>query len=297
MEHVPFFKRHSELIKWVTDLLKWIIGSGAIVWATFIIDKGFKERSAGIQEMQAFDKYVEVILEADNIEKRWKLSEFFSTVTPTDRLRDKWVEYKKLINNEYETFKRLEGEQRLETIKANTGDPEAIKRLKEIQNELEPYQQPLIEPEKIHKKAKLSDYDQKLEDNLKVFKDHYNDALLSPKKLNAIFKKTDQVIDNVSKKLENDLGDDFTVSYSHQSSDVTTMTSSGTLYIGSRDDLIKNFYGVFKVTITDKAFNVIICKDGFSPTESFTTDIQNIEWDKFKSFARNYFLKRLDQLK
>jgi hypothetical protein len=53
--------------KFGIELFKWFIGSVAIVVMTLIIDKGFKERTAGIQEMQAYDKYVEVILKADNI--------------------------------------------------------------------------------------------------------------------------------------------------------------------------------------------------------------------------------------
>jgi hypothetical protein len=62
----------------VIDLIKWSISSVAIVLVTLIIDTGFRERSTGIQEMQVYDKYVDIILKADNIEQRWKLCEYFS---------------------------------------------------------------------------------------------------------------------------------------------------------------------------------------------------------------------------
>lgn len=93
-----------EKFKFLIELAKWFIGSVVLVIVTVIIDKGFKERSAGIQEMQAYDKYVDIILEADNIEERWKLSEYFAIVTPTDRLRERWVAYKDSIEEDYRKF-------------------------------------------------------------------------------------------------------------------------------------------------------------------------------------------------
>ena len=93
------------------ELFKWVIGSVALVVMTLIIDKGFKERTAGIQEMQAYDKYVDVILKADNIEERWKLSEYYSTVTPTDRLRCRWIAYKDSIKKDYIEYRRLQKEE------------------------------------------------------------------------------------------------------------------------------------------------------------------------------------------
>src|SRR6478735_1180004 len=93
-----------EKTKLYFELLKWFMGSVVIVIITTIIVSSYKERTIGIQEMQAFDKYVETILKADNIEDRWKLSDFFSTVTPSDRLRNRWIEYKTKISPDYDTF-------------------------------------------------------------------------------------------------------------------------------------------------------------------------------------------------
>jgi len=138
-----------EKYKFAVEIIKWFIGSVALVVMTVIIDKGFKERSAGIQEMQAYDKYVDVILKADNIEERWKLSEYFSTVTPTERLRERWIEYKNLLNEDYIRFKELkEMESELQNQKnsALSGRPvsETDKKLTEIQLQLAPFEKKLI---------------------------------------------------------------------------------------------------------------------------------------------------------
>lgn len=90
--------------KWI-DLLKWFISSVCIVVVTLIIDSGFKDREAGIKEMEVYDKYVHIILQADNIEQRWKLCEYFSIVTPTERLRNRWQAYKDTISQDYFNWK------------------------------------------------------------------------------------------------------------------------------------------------------------------------------------------------
>ncbi|MFY9152451.1 MAG: hypothetical protein WAO52_10570 [Prolixibacteraceae bacterium] len=141
-----------EKYKFIFELVKWFIGSVALVVITIIIDKGFKERSAGLQEMQAYDKYVEVILKADNIEERWKLSEYFSTVTPTERLRERWIAYKDSINADYIEFKKLkEAELELQNQKnaALVGGPvsETDQKLLQIQSQLAPFEKKLFKSE------------------------------------------------------------------------------------------------------------------------------------------------------
>lgn len=90
--------------KWI-ELIKWFISSVCVVTVTLIIDTGFKEREAGIKEIEVYDKYVDIILQADNIEQRWKLCEYFSIVTPTERLRQRWQAYKDVISKDYKDWK------------------------------------------------------------------------------------------------------------------------------------------------------------------------------------------------
>jgi|GEM_PF-5869237 len=134
-----------EKYKFNIEVFKWFIGSVALVIITIIIDKGFKERTAGIQEMQAFDKYVETILKADNIEDRWKLSEYFAIVTPTERLRERWLAYKDSISSDYANFRELkEKEFKLKNSVSTTDSLAPIdKRLNDIQNQLAPFEKSL----------------------------------------------------------------------------------------------------------------------------------------------------------
>jgi hypothetical protein len=57
--------------------------------------------------MEVYDKYVDVILKADNIEERWKLTEYFSVVTPSERLRERWILYRDTIKVDYYRYKEL----------------------------------------------------------------------------------------------------------------------------------------------------------------------------------------------
>jgi len=138
-----------EKYKYKVEIIKWLIGSIAITVATLIIDNGFKERDAGIQEMQAFDKYVEVILKADDIESRWLLSQYFATVTPTERLRQRWIAYQDSIEDDYRTYKALTQEkialeQQLDTISSPTVLSKHDLRMEEIKMQLAPLNKKLI---------------------------------------------------------------------------------------------------------------------------------------------------------
>jgi hypothetical protein len=133
-----------EKFRFSVELIKWFIGSVALVVMTIIIDKGFKERSAGIQEMQAYDKYVDIILRADNIEERWKLAEYFSTVTPTERLRERWIAYRDSISPDYFKYKALKEQEFDLTQKRADTLSEAAKKLIKIQKELAPLESKLV---------------------------------------------------------------------------------------------------------------------------------------------------------
>jgi hypothetical protein len=138
-----------EKYKYRFELVKWFIGSVALVIITLIIDKGFKERAAGIQEMQAYDKYVEVILKADNIEERWKLAEYFSIVTPTERLRERWIAYKDSITSDYKLSKKLKDsilvlQNRKNASLASEPISETDRKLDQIQLQLAPFEKKLL---------------------------------------------------------------------------------------------------------------------------------------------------------
>ncbi|MEI8047627.1 MAG: hypothetical protein WCI92_09630 [Bacteroidota bacterium] len=94
-----------EKYKYRIDLFKWLIGSVALVIMTTIIDWGFKDRAAGLQEVQQYDKYATelIVLNNDPVKKRM-LAQFFSKVTPSGKLREGWEKYYDEVNIEYRKF-------------------------------------------------------------------------------------------------------------------------------------------------------------------------------------------------
>lgn len=107
----------AEIWTKILDFGKWYIASVALVFLVKMLESTFTERETGIKEMQVYDKYAEIILKADNIEERWKLSQYFSAVTPTQRLKDRWIEYRDTIKREYTIYTVLKGKQNAIKVK------------------------------------------------------------------------------------------------------------------------------------------------------------------------------------
>lgn len=109
----PSFEKY----KFKIELFKWLIGSVALVVMTAIIDWGFKDRAAGMQEIQQYDKYATelIVLNNDPVKKRM-LAQFFSKVTPSEKLREGWELYYKEVDAEYQEF-----------LKKDTLDQEKLK--------------------------------------------------------------------------------------------------------------------------------------------------------------------------
>lgn len=122
------------------ELFKWFISSVAIVVVTLIIDTGFRERETGINEMKLYSDYVDVILKANNIEERYKLADYFATVTPTDRLRVRWIEYRNTIVESYMEFQAL----RAKEAQLLASGKDVSKELIEIQNKMKKHEGGLI---------------------------------------------------------------------------------------------------------------------------------------------------------
>ncbi|MDB5232996.1 MAG: hypothetical protein JWN76_3801 [Chitinophagaceae bacterium] len=92
-----------ERYKYRIDLIKWVITSVVLVIVTIIIDWGFKDRSAGLQEIQQYDKYVtDLIVLNKEVGPRRLLAQYFSIVTPSTKLRDRWAIYFKEMDAEYQ---------------------------------------------------------------------------------------------------------------------------------------------------------------------------------------------------
>lgn len=264
--------------------------------------------------MQAFDKYVEIILRADNIEERWKLSEFFSTVTPTDRLREKWIEYKTLIHNDYDTFKQLKSKETLlkeEFSKVKSID--IFNKLIKVKKQLEPFERKLTEPlpvkpentvsvdlltptQNVTTNNKTTDPVSQEED-LKKFKEEIQISSLSDTryKMDLIFKKANELNNEVVRKLLKELGDPYQDIQTGFGANFKESTFSNKYGIQSKFDSNKQIWPTFLIKYTEKAITVTMTEN--NSTETFNTPTSNPDWASMKIFLRNYFLKKLNQLK
>lgn len=308
-EKKSFLEKYAELIKW-------FISNVVIIVVTIIIDNGFKKRSAGIQEMQAFDKYVEIILKADNIEERWKLSEFFSTVTPTNRLREKWISYKKLISTDYEKFKDLKDKEFALSEEVKQGKSvDAIKKLNKVKKQLEPYEQKLADlisfkmPEPIidkkysasddnnsvYKNPQLQD-SKELDNRLKAFKEEIQKSAGNDMryKIDDVFNKSRDINNSVVQQLGKELGDPYETIQTGVSSNYKESTYSNQYGIQSKFDNTKRIWPVLLVKVADSDVIITITEKG--STETLKLPINNIDWEKMRLFIRNFFIKRLNQL-
>jgi len=111
---------HESLEK-IIDLGKWFIVSVAITLSASIVNDGFKERDQDIKEIQVFEKYTTVILEADDVNKRKLLSEYFSTVSPNGSIKDSWKEYKAIVDGQTSEVKKAQEKTREIAVKVGNG--------------------------------------------------------------------------------------------------------------------------------------------------------------------------------
>ena len=84
------------------DLIKWFLGSFVVVIMTTIISYQFQDREHGLNEMNQYDKYVtELIVLNKDLGKRRLLAQYFAYVTPSEKLREPWMNYYLLLDAEY----------------------------------------------------------------------------------------------------------------------------------------------------------------------------------------------------
>ena len=116
------------------DLIKWFLGSFVIVVMTTIISYQFQDREHGLNEMNQYDKYVtELIVLNKDLGKRRLLAQYFAYVTPSDKLREPWMNYYLLLDKEY---KQLQRQDSLITIQLSNSDSTSNKHLLEKQEEI-----------------------------------------------------------------------------------------------------------------------------------------------------------------
>jgi hypothetical protein len=95
-------------MKLIFDIVKWLIGSVVLVIVTMVIDYGFRDRAAGVEEVKQYDRYVTTLIVLNKeVGPRRLLAQYFSYVLPSEKLRKCWENYYQVVNTEYqETLKK-----------------------------------------------------------------------------------------------------------------------------------------------------------------------------------------------
>ena len=90
------------------ELGKWFMVSVAITLSASIINDGFREREQDIKEMAVFEKYTNIILGADGVEKRRLLCEYFASVSPEGPIKKSWENYKTIVDRHITEIREAE---------------------------------------------------------------------------------------------------------------------------------------------------------------------------------------------
>lgn len=147
-----------EKYKMKMNLFKWITGTLGIAIITMIINWGFKDRAVGMDEISKYDKYTtDLLVLNDNPVKKRMLAQFFSTVTPSNKLKDGWKKYYIEVNKDYQKFIVSDSLLRLKynnmpkdtTIMNATQKGKFIETLEKIKQNDSIIKAPIIIPERI----------------------------------------------------------------------------------------------------------------------------------------------------
>lgn len=95
--------------KWtsIIEFGKWYMASVAVVFIGKMVEASFTERETGIKEIAVFEKYTNIIMKADSVDLAWGLARYFSIVTPTERLRDRWRNLRDTLQVSYVEIQML----------------------------------------------------------------------------------------------------------------------------------------------------------------------------------------------
>ena len=84
------------------ELIKWFLGSFVLVLITTVISFHFQDRQQSLSEVTFYDKYAtDLIVLNPDVAKRRLLAQYFAHVTPNPKVREQWMSYYKIVNDEW----------------------------------------------------------------------------------------------------------------------------------------------------------------------------------------------------
>lgn len=287
-------KLKFEKYKFNWSLVKWAVGFLVFICVTNKVNNSFRDRAISLQEMKAFDSYVDIIHKADNADDRWKLAVFFSAVTPSDSLRARWVVYKDSIRAEYDSFIVLKKQQTALQSKVVQGkDPGALAKLNQVTNQLIPYEKKLAGPAQTAANAANTLQESQVSSIMDQIKKDAKNSIFS--RYDDFFKSANSVNNSVVLDLLKDLGDSYTTIQTAYNTDYKSGIFSNQYGIESRFDNTKKIWPVFQAKVGAPEAIFTLTENG--TTETFKTLMSNINWDGVRQFIRKYYIDRLSQLK
>ncbi|WP_186756860.1 hypothetical protein [Echinicola salinicaeni] len=128
----------DERLKIWIGLLRWAVASVGLVIMTTIINAGFKDREIGITELQEYDKYVSIVTDNSKISEKRLLAQYFSHITPSEKLREGWESYYEAVDKEYKDLmaQRRQKQNQLFEME-NKRDSASTPQIKELEKEIE----------------------------------------------------------------------------------------------------------------------------------------------------------------
>ncbi|HVX26311.1 MAG TPA: hypothetical protein VHB70_08215 [Parafilimonas sp.] len=88
------FKR----VQYIGNFFKWIVVSIVIYLTVFQVSESLKEREVEVNEMKQFDIYTSQIISLDS-STQVAYARYFSIITPNEKLRERWKEYLKYLQD------------------------------------------------------------------------------------------------------------------------------------------------------------------------------------------------------
>jgi hypothetical protein len=134
---------------------------------------------------------------------------------------------------------------------------------------------------------------------LKIFQEELkkNSSITELSKARELFDRTFNEYNLVLRTLQNELGDPYTIIETGSGNDYKNLLSSWKIGIISSFDNNKGIWPAYTLKLTSQYYFLSIKEDNEKQEEIFKSSINDVDWSEMKKFVRNYFLKRIDQLK
>ncbi len=124
------------------QLLKWVIGTLGLSIVTLIIDYGFRERAISLNEIQFYDRYVtDLIVLNKKIGPRRFLAQYFANITTSEKLKQGWIDYYNVVNEEYQNILRQDSliEKKIKYLKNDTLNKSNVIEIDKLQKQRDIY--------------------------------------------------------------------------------------------------------------------------------------------------------------